>query len=44
MRQRLITGIVAGVFFLAMVLWGGLAYHLLILAMALIGFYEFARM
>ncbi|MET3207732.1 UNVERIFIED_CONTAM: phosphatidate cytidylyltransferase [Paenibacillus sp. PvR008] len=44
MRQRLITGILAGVFFLAMVLWGGLAYHFLILAMALIGFYEFARM
>ncbi|APB76386.1 MULTISPECIES: phosphatidate cytidylyltransferase [Paenibacillus] len=44
MRQRLITGILAGIFFLAMVLWGGLAYHLLILAMALIGFNEFARM
>lgn len=44
MKQRLITGIVAGAVFLGMVLWGGLPYHLLILVMAWIGFYEFVRM
>ncbi|MFB5759691.1 phosphatidate cytidylyltransferase [Paenibacillus medicaginis] len=44
MKQRLITGIVAGILFLGMVLWGGLPYHLFILAMAWIGFYEFVRM
>ncbi|CAM4318447.1 phosphatidate cytidylyltransferase [Paenibacillus macerans] len=44
MKQRLITGIVAGVFFLGMCWLGGLTYHVLILIMALIGYYEFVRM
>ncbi|KFN09131.1 phosphatidate cytidylyltransferase [Paenibacillus macerans] len=44
MKQRLITGIVAGGFFLGMCWLGGLTYHVLILIMALIGYYEFVRM
>ncbi|MCM3699107.1 phosphatidate cytidylyltransferase [Paenibacillus macerans] len=44
MRQRLITGIVAGGFFLGMCWLGGLTYHVLILIMALVGYYEFVRM
>ncbi|MNO81643.1 Phosphatidate cytidylyltransferase [compost metagenome] len=44
MKQRLITGIVAGVFFLGLCIIGGLAYQTLIILMALIGFYEFVRM
>lgn len=44
MKQRLITGIIAGAFFLGLCTIGGLAYHTLIVLMALIGFYEFARM
>ncbi|MDO7905797.1 phosphatidate cytidylyltransferase [Paenibacillus sp. JX-17] len=44
MKQRLITGIIAGALFLGLCLLGGLWYQLLILAMALIGYYEFVRM
>ncbi|WP_422657263.1 phosphatidate cytidylyltransferase [Paenibacillus sp. EC2-1] len=44
MKQRLITGIIAGAVFLGLCFMGGLWYHLLVLAMSLIGFYEFARM
>ncbi|MGG6311156.1 phosphatidate cytidylyltransferase [Paenibacillus macerans] len=44
MKQRLITGIIAGGFFLGMCWLGGLTYHVLILIMALIGYYEFVRM
>ncbi|MNZ51164.1 Phosphatidate cytidylyltransferase [compost metagenome] len=44
MKQRLITGIVAGVFFLGLCVIGGLAFQTLIVLMALIGFYEFVRM
>lgn len=44
MKQRLITGVVAGVFFLALCLLGGLWYHTLILLMSLIGYFEFVRM
>lgn len=44
MKQRLITGIVAGGFFLGICWLGGLTYHVLVLLMALIGFYEFVRM
>jgi len=43
-KQRLITGIVAGGFFLGLCLLGGIGFNLLILLMALIGFYEFVRM
>lgn len=44
MKQRLITGIIAGAVFLGLCFMGGLWYHLLVLAMSLIGFYEFAKM
>lgn len=44
MKQRLITGIVAGVLFLGLCFVGGMPYHLLIMLMALIGYYEFVRM
>ncbi|WP_055108429.1 phosphatidate cytidylyltransferase [Paenibacillus ihumii] len=44
MKTRLITGLIAGIFFLGMCLVGGLGYHLLIMAMALVGYYEFVRM
>lgn len=44
MKQRLITGIIAGTVFLGLCFIGGLSYHLLILAMALIGYYEFVKM
>lgn len=44
MKQRLITGIIAGAFFLGLCLIGGIGYHSLIMVMALIGYYEFVRM
>ncbi|MEK3734605.1 MULTISPECIES: phosphatidate cytidylyltransferase [Paenibacillus] len=44
MKQRLITGFIAGAVFLGLCFIGGLWYHFLIVAMALVGFYEFARM
>lgn len=44
MKQRVITGIVAGGVFLAVCLLGGWSYHTLIMLMALIGYYEFVRM
>ncbi|MFI2857017.1 phosphatidate cytidylyltransferase [Paenibacillus sp. JSM ZJ436] len=43
MKERIVTGIVAGALFLGLCLAGGLWYHLLILAMSLVGYYEFAR-
>ncbi|WP_342435863.1 phosphatidate cytidylyltransferase [Paenibacillus sp. FSL L8-0436] len=44
MKQRLITGIVAGAVFLGLCFLGGWAYQLLLAGMALIGFYEFVKM
>ncbi|WP_379126601.1 phosphatidate cytidylyltransferase [Paenibacillus sp. sgz500958] len=44
MKQRIITGIVAGALFIGLCLLGGWWYHLLLTAMALIGFYEFVKM
>ncbi|WP_211745912.1 phosphatidate cytidylyltransferase [Paenibacillus sp. Marseille-Q4541] len=44
MKQRVITGIVAGALFLGFTMLGGAWYSLLILLMALIGLYEFMRM
>lgn len=44
LKQRLITGIVAGSVFLAVCLLGGWSYHALIILMALVGYYEFVRM
>lgn len=40
----MITGIIAGVVFLGFCLLGGMPYHLLVLAMAFIGYFEFIRM
>ncbi|MFC7679571.1 phosphatidate cytidylyltransferase [Paenibacillus sp. GCM10028914] len=44
MKQRLITGIIAGAVFLGLCFMGGLWYHFLVLAMSLIGYYEFVKM
>ncbi|MBW4083280.1 phosphatidate cytidylyltransferase [Paenibacillus sp. S150] len=44
MKQRLITGVVAGAVFLGLCLLGGWPYQLLLTAMALIGYYEFVKM
>lgn len=44
MKQRLITGIIAGALFLGLCLLGGWSYQLLLTAMALIGYYEFVKM
>lgn len=44
MKQRLITGAIAGALFLGLCLLGGWGFQLLLTAMALIGFYEFVKM
>jgi phosphatidate cytidylyltransferase len=44
LKQRLITGIIAGGLFLALSIVGGIGYHSLIMLMALVGYYEFVRM
>ncbi len=44
MKQRIITGVVAGVLFLGLCVLGGFGYPALIMLMALVGFYEFAKM
>ncbi|MFM1650850.1 phosphatidate cytidylyltransferase [Brevibacillus sp. B_LB10_24] len=44
MKQRIITGVLGGIIFLAMVFMGGLWYSIFILLLALIGLYEFLRM
>lgn len=44
MKQRIITGLIAGIVFLAVLYWGGLSYLLFLLALALIGFDEFVKM
>ncbi|WP_340024076.1 phosphatidate cytidylyltransferase [Paenibacillus sp. FSL K6-1096] len=44
MKQRLITGIVAGALFMGLCVWGGWPYQLMLTAMALIGYYEFIKM
>ncbi|AOZ94256.1 phosphatidate cytidylyltransferase [Paenibacillus crassostreae] len=44
MKQRLITGIIAGIFFLGLCVIGNLPFHILVLGMALIGYYEFVKM
>ncbi|NGM81117.1 phosphatidate cytidylyltransferase [Paenibacillus sp. 7124] len=44
MKQRLITGVAAGAIFLGLCLLGGWWFHLLLIVMALIGYYEFAKM
>ncbi|MDO3410665.1 phosphatidate cytidylyltransferase [Saccharibacillus sp. CPCC 101409] len=44
MKQRIITGVVAGVLFLGLCVLGGFGYPTLIMLMALVGYYEFAKM
>lgn len=44
MKERIITGIVAGTLYLGLCLLGGYAYHGLLMVMALIGYYEFVIM
>lgn len=44
MKQRVITGAIAGAVFLALLAWGGFAYAALIMVLAIIGYYEFVRM
>jgi phosphatidate cytidylyltransferase len=44
LKQRLITGIIAGIIFLGFCIIGKLPFHFLILIMSLIGYYEFVRM
>lgn len=44
MKQRIVTGLAAGIVFGGLCVMGGMPYELLLLALALIGYYEFARM
>ena len=43
MKQRIVTGAVAAVFFLLFLQMGGWAFSLLMIAMALVGYHEFLR-
>lgn len=43
MKQRIVTGAVAAVFFLLFLQIGGWAFSVLMIAMALVGYYEFLR-
>ncbi|MBN3526227.1 phosphatidate cytidylyltransferase [Paenibacillus apiarius] len=44
MKQRIITGLIAGSLFGVLCVIGGMPYELLLLALAFAGYYEFARM
>jgi len=44
LKQRIITGVIAGAAFLGLLFLGGYGYAALILAMAAIGYYEYIRM
>jgi phosphatidate cytidylyltransferase len=44
LKQRVLTGAVAGAAFLALLAWGGYAYAALIMLLAIIGYFEFVRM
>ncbi|MCR8845484.1 phosphatidate cytidylyltransferase [Paenibacillus sp. SC116] len=44
MKQRIMTGVIAGSFFAVLVYIGSFPYEGLLIALALIGFYEYARM
>ncbi|MFD2670067.1 phosphatidate cytidylyltransferase [Marinicrinis sediminis] len=44
MKQRVITGILAAILFLGLLTVGGIGFTLLILLLALIGFFEFVRL
>lgn len=43
MKQRVITGVIIAAIFLSLLQWGGYGFALLIMALAIIGFYEFLR-
>ncbi|HEU5140843.1 MAG TPA: phosphatidate cytidylyltransferase [Bacillales bacterium] len=44
MKQRIITAALAGIFFLGLAVIGGVAFSLLVILMALVGYLEFLRM
>lgn len=44
MRQRIVTGLLAALFFLSMVAAGNTWYTVVIILMAIVGYYEFARL
>lgn len=44
MKQRILTGTVLAVIFIALLVWGGLAFSFLCMALAVIGIYEFLRL
>ncbi|MCG7407459.1 phosphatidate cytidylyltransferase [Paenibacillus sp. ACRRX] len=44
MKQRIITGVIGGAIFAGFVYIGSIPYELLLIALALIGYFEFARM
>lgn len=44
MKQRVVTGVVAGVAFAAILVLGGLYYAALLLLLAAVGYFEFSRM
>lgn len=44
MKQRIVTGVLAGAGFLAVLAVGGFAFHTLVLVMAIVGFDELVRM
>jgi len=44
LRQRIVTGVLAGTVFGIMTIMGGWYYNSIVLALAIIGFYEYARL
>jgi len=44
LKQRIVTGIIGGVLFLALVFMGNIGYSSLVLLLAIVGLYEFLRM
>ncbi|RXZ76927.1 phosphatidate cytidylyltransferase [Paenibacillaceae bacterium] len=44
MKQRILTGIIAGAAFIGITIWGGWGYAGMLLLLSLIGYYEFVRM
>ena len=44
MGQRIVTGILAALIFIGMLIWGGMAYTFFILLLAVAAFHEFTRM
>ncbi|MDF2668281.1 MAG: hypothetical protein K0R67_587 [Paenibacillus sp.] len=44
MKQRIITGLLGAALFLAVLAWGGYAYGIFIMLLAIIGLYEYNRM